>query len=215
MLDASRKSQTSRRFSRLGQRLPLRRTPSSLASGVVVTSMPCRRSPTAMAFVQFSSRRKRIVRAISFPCLESVLEPRRLLLSLLLVPLAVGHNLRVNLFAVVMVVRKSGVDVGNLGTVRCSTTILTLSRPPKLPPGHAALRVGGSLRSDLSRRIKTISSKGTSVKLRPPLFRAVRGSSSATARTSIRIGRHPETLLDSDLRFAAPPLTASHSCGQL
>ena len=86
--------------------------PSNPASGVVVTSMPWRRSPTAMAFVQFSSRWKRIVLGIGHPCLESFLEPRGLILSLLLVPGPIRRDLGVDLFPMVMVVGQGGVDPG-------------------------------------------------------------------------------------------------------
>ncbi len=46
----------------------------SPASGVVVTSMPRRLSPPAIAFEQFSSKWKRIVRGIGLPLPELLLE---------------------------------------------------------------------------------------------------------------------------------------------
>src|SRR5262245_56990987 len=61
--------------------------------------------PVAMAFVQFSSRWKCIVRAIGLPCLELFLKERGTLGLLLLIPCPVGHTLGVYLFAMVVVRR--------------------------------------------------------------------------------------------------------------
>src|SRR5215210_3724547 len=83
------------------------------ASGVVVTSTPCTRSPLAMAGSQFSSRWKRIVRGIGLPCLKELLELRRRGLRLQLLdesPLLLDFG--VDLVAVVVVVGQGRMDLG-------------------------------------------------------------------------------------------------------
>src|SRR4029079_1091488 len=84
--------------------------PSRPASGVVVTSMPRRRRPAAMACEQFSSRWNRIVRGIGLPCLE-LIEDRRGSSPELLGKLLAVLNLPVYLVPVVEVVGQGRVNV--------------------------------------------------------------------------------------------------------
>src|SRR3954467_11511957 len=83
----------------------------SPASGVVVTSMPRRRSPTAKARGQFSSRWKRIVLDIGGNPLPDLLQDGRLARpDRLCEPLAFD-DIRVNPFAVLEVVCEGRIHI--------------------------------------------------------------------------------------------------------
>src|ERR1700678_2037246 len=83
----------------------------SPASGVLVTSMPQRRRPTAKARGQFSSRWKRIVLGISGNPVPDLLEDGRLARPELVYGLLAFADLGVYPLSVLVVIREGRMDI--------------------------------------------------------------------------------------------------------